>query len=1043
MITRILLKLPALLLLAAGFAFTQDDFYHPELNWQTIETQHFFVHFHDGADRTARVVAKIAEEIYGPVTSLYHHQPDQKVSFIIKDYDDYSNGAAYFFDNKVEIWASALDFDLRGTHNWLRNVVTHEFTHIIQMQTAMKFGRKVPAFYLQWLGYESERRPDVLYGYPNVIVSYPVSGIIVPSWFAEGVAQYNRKEFGYDFWDSHRDMILRMYALDDKLLTWNEMSVFGKTSLGNESSYNAGFAFVRYIADCYGEDKLEEISRNLSTLQEVTIDGAINRAIGKSGKEVYDDWKALLKKDYTERTNALKSELVPGDIIADVGFGNFYPTFSPDGKKLAYVSNKQSDYFSLSSVYLYDLATKQEKLLESGVRSSISWSPDGKKIYYNKTTRQNPHWSNVSDVYVYDIERDDEKRLTYGLRANSPAVSPDGATIAFVSGKDGSLNILCMSADGTNVRSLTHYQQDEQVYGPKWSPDGRTIVFDYSMNDGRDVASISSDGGEMKFLVATPDDERNAVFTPDGSSLIYASDKSGIFNLYRYDLRTKSEEQMTNVLGGAFMPAMNQDGKLAFASYTSSGYKIAMLSDMRPLLRPSLYVRTTLLKNIQPSGDAAQADPDTGGYNRFDWQSLRSFDDTKVPSYSTSTYKTIASSLTFIPLIRVDNYNPKNKGIDVIKPGLFVYSYDVLERYGFFAGAAMNRNGERDIFFSFDYRGKIPGLFQLGLEPALTLEAYNLTRNNFGATLNLRSDLIIPVNVTYSLLEFDLVMRQKVFSEASDLELRFTHSRYSADIGSFTFYDSSSSSGVPTFSPSFGNLYFIGNDLSMVWSFEAISPSRTMEINPVGMKARVRYDYEFSKFNPNGDYEVQDGLLVPKYQQPTFSRLEASWRGSRELPGWSHTLSLQLRGGTIIGPPVDDFFDFYVGGLAGMKGYPFYALGGNKFGYVNLTYRFPVLSHIDMRVLQLYFDKLYAAAYGDVGSAWTDGALRDQKFKRDAGLELRLESFSYYAFPTRIFFNATYGIDQFTRYVTSAGTSVTYGKEWNFHFGVLFGFDID
>ena len=203
----------------SSMSVAQDEFYHPELEWRTIETEHFYVNYHTGTERTARVVAKVAEDIYEPVTSLYNHKPDGKVSFVIKDYDDYSNGAAYFLDNKIEIWASALDFDLRGSHNWLRNVVTHEFTHIVQIQTSLKFGRRIPAFYLQWLGYESERRPDVLYGYPNVIASYPVSGFVFPSWFAEGVAQYNRKELGYDSWDAHRDMILRMYALDGNMLT--------------------------------------------------------------------------------------------------------------------------------------------------------------------------------------------------------------------------------------------------------------------------------------------------------------------------------------------------------------------------------------------------------------------------------------------------------------------------------------------------------------------------------------------------------------------------------------------------------------------------------------------------------------------------------------------------------------------------------------------------------------------------------------------------------------------------------------------------------
>ena len=183
--------LAVLLLACFQASVAQDDeFIHPELEWKTIETAHFFVHYHEGAERTGRTIAKIAEEVYGPITSFYGHEPDQKVNFVVTDHDDISNGGAYFYENKIEIFAPSLDYVLRGTHNWLRDVVSHEFTHIVQIQTAMKFGRKLPAFYFQWLGYESERRPDVLYGYPDVIVSYPWSGFAVPVWFAEGVAQY-------------------------------------------------------------------------------------------------------------------------------------------------------------------------------------------------------------------------------------------------------------------------------------------------------------------------------------------------------------------------------------------------------------------------------------------------------------------------------------------------------------------------------------------------------------------------------------------------------------------------------------------------------------------------------------------------------------------------------------------------------------------------------------------------------------------------------------------------------------------------------------
>jgi outer membrane protein assembly factor BamA len=126
-----------------------------------------------------------------------------------------------------------------------------------------------------------------------------------------------------------------------------------------------------------------------------------------------------------------------------------------------------------------------------------------------------------------------------------------------------------------------------------------------------------------------------------------------------------------------------------------------------------------------------------------------------------------------------------------------------------------------------------------------------------------------------------------------------------------------------------------------------------------------------------------------------------------------------------------------------MKGYSFYSLGGNEFATANLTYRFPLLQEMNLKVFHMIFDHVYGAVYGDVGNAWTGGGIGKQKFKRDVGLELRFEATSYYAFPTRIFISGTYGFDKFDYIMDNARGRVTYGKEWNFHFGVLFGFDLD
>jgi outer membrane translocation and assembly module TamA len=221
-------------------------------------------------------------------------------------------------------------------------------------------------------------------------------------------------------------------------------------------------------------------------------------------------------------------------------------------------------------------------------------------------------------------------------------------------------------------------------------------------------------------------------------------------------------------------------------------------------------------------------------------------------------------------------------------------------------------------------------------------------------------------------------------------------------------------------------------------------PARTQDINPVGRRIRLRLDRELNKFiGDSANYEVTSTGLHPIYDNVNFTRVELSWKEYLPSIFPNHTLIVKLRGGSILGPPIDEFFNFYAGGLIGMKGYPFYALGGNEMASAGLEYRFPLVHNIDLRIAQLYFDKLYASVYADAGNAWTDYSPRLKDFKTDAGVEIRLEAFSYYSYPTRIFFNAAYGFNQFDHFIRSREQTVTYGKEWRFYFGILFGFDFD
>jgi Tol biopolymer transport system component len=1031
---------------------------NPALHWYTIETKHFYVHYHNGAERTANSVADICEEIYGPITSLYNYEPNDKVSFIVNDESDLSNGATDYYGNRIEIEAASLDFDLRGTHNWLRNVITHEFTHICQVQSSMKFSRKVPSIYLQILDYENERRPDVLYVYPVIIVSYPISGIGVPSWYAEGTAQYQRQQMGYDNWDSHRDMILRMRTLGDNLLSWNDMGQFASvTTYKAESIYNQGFALVRYISEKYGEDKLKELSRCMGDILTFSTEGSFEKALGKKGFVLYDEWKNFLIKDYKTKTDKIKKVRIEGDKIDTVGYANFYPRFSPDGRKISYLSNKTSDYLG-TPLFIHKLDGKEEddELIIPPFGGGYDWSKDGKFIIFSRRSKPTIHEQSIFDLHIYDLKDKSENQLTFGKRAHSPAISTDCKNVCYIINGDGSQNLWMakLTATGHLIEQtkLTDFNNGEQLFNPCWSPDGKYIFFDFAKTNERNICKLDITNNKFDIILGKDKtDFRTPQFSNDGKYMFISSDKTGIFNIYRYNMendsipmddRINSLQQVTNVLGGAFMPSVDTNGNLTFSSFQSTGYKINYLKNYTILDsliadKDANYLSPERVLSKYANEDASNSSLKK---NKFDWEHLRKYDDDNPKIHNKISYNNISTPLFFIPTIRFDNYTKKAKFLEVIKPGLYFYSQDVIGRMGIFGGASINSKLERDLFLQFDYNNGVPFLKDffvksLGFVPHFTLSGYNVTRKtNASILVGLDS---IPVDITYDLLEFDFDMAFKIINSSHNVHAGFSVSKYTSSFNTFII-PGSGGQQVPATSTN----YFNGRDLSLNYIYSNFLPSKNDDINPVGRYVNLKYDYEFNYLNPSFQVD-QQGNLVEVFTGAKFHRLEGDWLESFGIFN-SHSIGFRLRGGTIFGPRQDNFFDFYASGFPGMKGYPFYAIGGNRYFSANLTYRFPIVENLDYRFLQLYFDKIYFSIYGDAGNAWYENQPKLKDFKKDIGAELRIQAWSYFVYPTSFAFNAAYGLDEFQRIfpsTTNQNQLIKYGKEWRFYFTVLFGFD--
>jgi hypothetical protein len=280
-----------------------------------------------------------------------------------------------------------------------------------------------------------------------------------------------------------------------------------------------------------------------------------------------------------------------------------------------------------------------------------------------------------------------------------------------------------------------------------------------------------------------------------------------------------------------------------------------------------------------------------------------------------------------------------------------------------------------------------------------------------------------------------------VFSENCDLKLAYSLSQYSQNFGSW-FYPSPG----PGVIPASRSTYLIGNTFSIQLKYDGILRTVDKDINPVGRTFSLKYLYEMDKYNPTDSTEQnkENGFRFPIYTPYSFGRLELNWTEHIALPLSKHTLTLGVNADGILGRSVDEFFDYFSGGFIGMRGYPFYAIGGNKTIALNATYRFPLATELNFRILQLYFKKLFGSVFCDIGNAWSGETPSLDQWKRDVGFELRLETFSFYAYPTRIFFSGAYGLDRFSQNVRDiTTTTVHYGDEWRFYLGVLFGFELN
>jgi hypothetical protein len=573
----------------------------PYLEWWTIETPHFRIHYYKGLEPVAERLAELAEGVNARLSVALGWQMSEVTQIVITDNTDDANGSATSLPyNTIRLYATAPDdlSPLGDYDDWYLELITHEHTHILHTDNITGVPAVVNSIMGKWWS-------------PNQAQ---------PRWILEGLAVLEESEHtgGGRNRSAIFDMYLRSDVLDNRLIGLDQMSHFTRRWPQGNVWYLYGSRFLTWIADVYGDEALRSVAQDYGR-QVIPwgINRSIRRATGQTYEELYTGWKAYLEDHYAEQMRQVEALGVrEGVRLTHHGETVGSPRFVPPPAKKTRAEREllyfRSDGHTPGGFYRLPLragnmpvTSEDHMAIRSQGVGSASFAADGRVVWSSAAITSRIYAfddlftlpSGVEGPSGYEPER---RRLTEGQRAKEPDVSADGTEVVFTEDHRGTrtLIIASLSPEGTlsDARALVPSARFEQAYTPRFSPDGKWVAYSVWTAGGyRDIRLVEVATGRFTEIAHDRAAEWDPSFSSDGKIVFFSSDRVlGIPNVFAFDRESNKLWQVTNVRTGALTPEVSPDDRtLVYVGYTSYGYDLfAMDVDRAKWTEPPEYVDT-------------------------------------------------------------------------------------------------------------------------------------------------------------------------------------------------------------------------------------------------------------------------------------------------------------------------------------------------------------------------------------------------------------------------------------------------------------------
>ena len=588
----------------------------PKLLWKTIETAHFRIDFYSTEDDVAKHVAALAEAIHERLVPAVGWAPSEKTEIALTDQTDGANGSATALPyDAVRLNVTAPDdmSPLGDVDDWYVELVTHEYTHILHTDHI----EGIPALVNKIIGKRLA---------PNQVQ---------PHWLLEGLAVFEEsaRTSGGRLRSSMWNMWMRADVLEDNVATLDVFSNVPRRWPQGNIWYLYGSYFMQWIAETYGEQAIRAMIDDYAyQIVPYGINRSIRRATGRTYEELYRSWVDSMRRGFGAQADAIRARgLREGTRLTHGGNTAEHPRWIPNnawprhGGDLLYYADDGHTTPGLWAVPLvrdengHVLGARDDRrelMIRSNGPGAASFMPDGAAVFSSGDVHENLfEFNDLFELPAHATSPSglDGQRVRWsdGWRALDPSVSPDGRRVVFTTNHRGTtyLNVadVVPAPDRAGVHALANPRRlvaaspFDQAFTPRWSPDNRHVAYSEWQRGGyRDVRIVDTQDGTYADVTHDRAIDGDPVYSADGRWLYFHSDRTGVTNVYAYELATGALKQVTNVVNGAYEPEPSPDGKsLAYVGYTHDGYDLFVMP-----LDPSTWLDALPYEDTRPAPPA-------------------------------------------------------------------------------------------------------------------------------------------------------------------------------------------------------------------------------------------------------------------------------------------------------------------------------------------------------------------------------------------------------------------------------------------------------